>query len=101
MKKNLHLKIFAFLVLLILLSGCEFLSNLRSKILNQANTTAESVTKKVGEIGDQLEKTKDSVDKKVQDVKNAVKEVGEAVDAVKKVTDGEDAGSSTGTTSNR
>ncbi|GEM_PF-5782853 len=96
MKRKIPLRILAIVALLTLLSGCEFLSNMRAKILNQANTTAESVTKKVGEIGDQLEKTKDSVDKKVQDVKNAVKEVGEAVDAVKKVTDGEDAGSSTG-----
>ncbi len=82
------------------LSGCEFLSNLRAKILNQANTTAQSVTKKVDEVGDQLQKTKESVEKKVEDVKNAVKEVGEAVDAVKKVTNDEEAGSSTGTNRN-
>ncbi|MBI2638811.1 hypothetical protein HYW83_04450 [Candidatus Peregrinibacteria bacterium] len=84
-------------ILIALLSGCEFLSNLRTKILNQANTTAESVTKKVDEVGDQLQKTKESVEKKVEDVKNAVKEVGEAVDAVKKVTEGE---TETGTTTN-
>lgn len=81
-----------------LLSGCEFLDNLRTKILNQANTTAESVTKKVNEVGDQLQKTKESVEQKVEDVKSAVKEVGEAVEAVKKVTGGETAGTTTGTT---
>lgn len=93
-------KIFVILgvgALLVGLSGCEFLSNLRAKILNQANTTADSVGKKVNEVGDQLQKTKESVEKKVEDVKNAVKEVGEAVDAVKKVTDGEETGTSTNT----
>jgi peptidoglycan hydrolase CwlO-like protein len=92
MKKSLL--VIGILALVGLLSGCEFLANLRTKILNQANTTAESVTKKVGEIGDQLEKTKESVEQKVEDVKSAVKEVGEAVDAVKKVT-GSEMGTST------
>ncbi|MEK7524428.1 MAG: hypothetical protein AAB588_05370 [Patescibacteria group bacterium] len=77
------------LVLVGLLSGCQFLDNLRAKILKQTSDTASGITKTVENVNSQIKKTKDSVEKKVNDVRNAVKEVGEAVDAVKKVT-GED-----------
>lgn len=94
-------------LLIIGLAGCEFLDNLRDKIRTQISTTTENVTKKVEEVGSQIKKTKDSVEQKVEDVQNAVKEVSEAVDAVKKVTGGDeekepaaslaDAGTTTGT----
>lgn len=80
---------------ILLLAGCEFLSNLRARIQDQAKNTATSVVNKASEVGDQIQKTKQAVEQKVQDVKNAVNKVGEAVDAVKKVTgDSETTGSS-------
>lgn len=74
------------LILAILLSGCEFLDNLRLKILKQVDTTTENVTKKADEVKGQFNKTKDAINQKISDVENAAKEVKEAVDAVKKVT---------------
>lgn len=81
---------------LTLLSGCEFLDNLRSSILQKGGETIDAAAKKADEIKDQVKKTKESVEKKVEDVQNAVNEVKqaanevqEAIDAVKKVTEGE------------
>lgn len=72
--------------LLVLLSGCEELDNLRTSILKQIDTTTESVSKKAVEVRDQIKQTKDAVEQKISDIENAAKEVQEAVDAVKKVT---------------
>lgn len=86
---------FAIIGLLVLvLSGCRFLSGLREDILNKGGEVVEGVTKTVENVGTQIEKTKKSVEQKVEDVENAVKEVGEAVSAVKKVT-GDESGTST------
>lgn len=89
-------------VLLLLLSGCEFLDNLRTKIRGQIDETVTNVGKKVEEVGGQIEKTKRSVEQKIEDiekaareVKEAAKEVNEAVEAVKKVTGEETTGTTT------
>lgn len=72
-------------VALVLLSGClEKSEELRTSIINQANTTADSVKNTVEDVKNQAIKTKESVEKKVDEVNTAVKEVEEAVDAVKK-----------------
>lgn len=88
MKSKFLLRLGILSTVLVLLSGCEFLDNLRAKILGQIDTTTSRVTQKAKEIQEQAEKTRAAVSQKVQDVQNAVREVGEAVDAVKKVTDG-------------
>lgn len=87
----------ALLTFSILLSGCDFLDNLRASILQKGGETIDAAAKKAEEVKDQIKKTKESVEKKVEDVQNAVKEVQEAtnqvqeaLDAVKKVTGGED-----------
>lgn len=106
MKKKIHtiLIISAVIVLMILLSGCDFLDNLRASILQKGEETIDAAAKKVEEVKDQVKKTKESVEKKVEDVQNAVKEVKEAtnqvqeaLDAVKKVTGGEEKNNETTT----
>lgn len=79
------MKILALSILLLLLTGCQWLNDLRNSILQKTNKTVE-------DIGYQYEKTKMSVEEKAQEVeraakevKEAAKEVKEAVDAVKKV----------------
>lgn len=82
------MKILVLLIsLLFLLTGCQFLSDLRNSILQKTNKTVE-------DIGYQFEKTKMSVEQKAEEVEHAAKkvqeaakEVKEAVDAVKKVSE--------------
>ena len=90
---------------LTLLTGCEFLDNLRASILKKGGETIDAASKKAEEIKDQVKKTKESVEKKVEDVQNAVKEVKEAtnqvqeaLDAVKKVTGDSPNNNANGTT---
>lgn len=101
MKKRL-ITFMALIALISILSGCDFLENLRTSILQKGGETIDAAAKKAEEIKDQVKKTKDSVEKKVEDVQNAVNEVKqaadevqEALDAVKKVTGGEENGTST------
>lgn len=88
------------ILLIVSLSGCEFLPNLRQKILGKADDTATQVTKKVEEIKAQIKEKKDAVDKKMKEAQTAVVEVQEAIDALKKLTGGlekEAAGTTAGT----
>ena len=79
-------------ILIISLTGCEFLANLRDKIRAQLDKTSENVVKTVDDVGTQLDKTATSVKEKVKEVRDAAREVKEAaeevtqaVDAVKKI----------------
>lgn len=74
-------------LLVLLLGGCQVLSDWRDKILTQGGKTVDNVVKTAEDVGNQIEKTKQSVEKKVEDIQNAAKEVNEAVEAVKKVTE--------------
>ncbi|MBI5412735.1 hypothetical protein HZA42_00105 [Candidatus Peregrinibacteria bacterium] len=99
MRNALHriLLITSVILLIVALSGCEFLSNLREKIWGKADDVATQVTKKVEDVTAQVKKTKDAVDKKVTEVQDAAKKVQEAIDALQKVTGGFESGTTTGT----
>lgn len=71
---------FVLATLMILLSGCEWLSGARKEAQQKIDDVVVSVS-------DQVSKTTESVKKKVDDINNAVEQVGEAVDAVKKIND--------------
>ncbi len=90
MKTTQLTRIFTFLIVgavALVLTGCgEKADDLKTSILNQAETTVSSVKETATSIQDQALKTKASVEKKVEDVQNAATQVQEAVDAVKKVT---------------
>jgi outer membrane murein-binding lipoprotein Lpp len=80
-------KIFiAIVIATVFLSGCQWLDDLRLKILKQVDTTTVNVTKKVEDVSNQIKTTKQAVDQKINDIENAATKVKEAVDAVKKVT---------------
>lgn len=69
------------------LTGCQWLSDLKTKLQSKASETAERAEKTAKDIKDQVEKTGASVKKKVDDVKSAAKEVGEALDAIDKLNE--------------
>ncbi len=86
--KRRGFSIILFCVLALTLSGCgEKTDELKTSILDQAQTTVDSVKDTATSIQEQAVKTKASVEQKVEDVQNAAKQVQEAVDAVKKVTE--------------
>lgn len=70
----------ALAALMVLLSGCEWLSGAREQAQEKINTVVVGVT-------DQVNKTTESVKKKVDDINQAVDKVSEAVDAVKKINE--------------
>lgn len=89
------------ILLIVSLSGCDFLPGLREAILGKADDVTTQITKKVEDVTTQVKKTKDAVDKKVTEVQDAAKKVQEAIDALQKVTSGFEetiTGTTTGTT---
>ena len=88
MKKLLRLTfgITIFIVIASLLSGCQWLNDLRASILKKTDDTVTQVNTSIENTAAQLKKAKEAVDKKVQELQDAAKKVNDAVDAVKKVT---------------
>lgn len=69
-------------------SGCtDKADKLKASLMDQANTTVNSVKDTANRAVEQVKTTKESIEKTVSDVNTAITEVQEAAAAVRKVTE--------------
>ena len=87
MPSKLALRILGALAVVLILSGCDALDNLRAKILGTGGEIVDKARGSAEKTVNQLKETRDAVREKIDQVKTAANEVEEAATEVKEAVD--------------